>query len=239
MHFKVIFFVLLVVVVGGWRFNAGSTVALNTFVQAEPIATTTSPLYFNIQQASTSQLTGRHRRILRSIANREKQRGALPVIQVSFKQRSSELPTISVQPNGAVIAKADLQQTNQCGNHIKSPTFYVNSPEQFATEMCDQLSDIIEKQELIQVKFTHGVTKKQDAKALGLRIAQRIANCELVQVLGHSILLYKKKAFPRLQNKAPYLPTANAVSTSSLLEGRITAMMESEFRRSVEQEDDD
>lgn len=104
---------------------------------------------FDHVDESFSEFSGKHRRILRAIAEKMKNEKVLPII--SF-----------------------------------------NNPEGLSTEIFKANTEsALLMHELVQVKFPF-VEKKKEAKILGEELSMAL-KCELVQVLGHGILLYKSK----------------------------------------------
>ena len=52
------------------------------------------------------------------------------------------------------------------------------------------VEETLRARELVKLKILGGGLKKKDVKAAGLRLTEDIENSELIQVVGHTLLLY-------------------------------------------------
>ena len=155
-----------------------------------------------------SNLTGKHRRILRSLSIKNKAQDRLPVVSIG----------VGIGNSPKTLQIPSIQQS--------IPSTVVESINQILTNKC----------ELCNIKFVGSVQKKKDAKLLGEVLAQDInvkfgyelkQRCEVVQALGHGVLLYlPPKTFATHSDKIKELQTGDSFTV-----GSITQEMQDEYAR--------
>ena len=75
--------------------------------------------------------------------------------------------------------------------NAEKPTVWIGK-EGVAPGIVDEISRQLEQKEVVKVKILKSAIKKEEAKKIGVKIAQETTS-SLIDVRGHIILLYKPK----------------------------------------------
>ena len=90
------------------------------------------------------------------------------------------------------MGKSKLSRFNRKREmNAEKPTVWIGK-EGVAPGLVDEISRQLEQKEVVKVKILKSAIKKEEAKKIGVKIAQETTS-SLIDVRGHIILLYKPK----------------------------------------------